>query len=596
MRAADRPQGVLSGVDRGACASVLTSIMAGASSKTVCTPTDASSAARPRTGDPNVRLGKESFRSLAPTPIRLLRMIPFLKSYTKKGDGQFLHEGFAKGFPLGYKGPRVTVKAINLKSAREREDVLLVKLKHEVELGRIVGPFESPPFENFRCSPVGLVPKKTPGEFRMIQHLSAPRNNSVNGQIDPKDCSVAYSTLDDAVLLVQAFGGGACMGKADIKSAFRLLPVHPDDFDLLGICVKGKFYYDRCMPMGCSIACSTFEKFSTFLEYCCRKVADSCNTLHYLDDFFFVGASESECKHLLRSFESMCERFGVPIAAEKTEGPVTKITFLGLEIDSVVGQVRVPQDKLLSLQALISTVLGKEKVTLRTLQSVIGSLNFVCRAVAPGRAFLRRLIDLTIGVKERHHMIRISLGAREDLKAWLHFLLEFNGRVLFGERHTWSTPDLQFYSDSSGSIGFGVYFNGKWTQGRWPEGVCTPKYSIAFLELFPIVVGLQLWGGDLGNKRVLFWSDNQTVVSVVNAQTSKCPMIMFLVRQLVLICLRHNIRFRARYVPGERNNIADALSRFQASRFRQLAPGADHEATPLPPHLWKIFTKSGQTC
>ena len=348
--------------------------------------------------------------------------------------------------------------------------------------------------------------------------------------------------------------------------------------------------------MGCSVACSVFERFSSFLEYCCRRVAVSRDTLHYLDDFFFVGKSEAECTHLLFSFKGVCERFGVLIAAEKTVGPVTKTTLLGLEIDSVVGQIRVPQDKLSSLQALIRTVLTKEKVMLRTLQSIIGSLNFVCRAVAPGRAFLRRLIDMTIGVKQRHHMIRITLGARADLRAWQRFLSEFNGKVLFVEPRTWNTPDLQFYSDASGSIGFGVYFSGKWTQGRWPAGVGTPKYSIAFLELFPIVVGLQLWGADLANKRVLLWSDNQAVVAVVNAQTSKCPMIMHLVRQLVTICLQHNIRFRSCHVPGARNNIADALSRFQNARFRQLAPDADLLATPLPRHLWAIFTENGQTC
>ncbi|XP_072171827.1 uncharacterized protein [Diadema setosum] len=465
-----------------------------------CTPTDASVVTRHLTALPNARSKTVSLRSRAPTPIKLGHMIPFLKSYDKE-EAQFLCDGFEKGFHLGYMGPRVTVKSRNLQSAKDREDVLVDKIMQEVDMGRIAGPFESPSFENFRCSPVGLVPKKTPGEFRLIQHLSAPRNNSVKGQIDPQDCSVTYATFDDAISLVQGAGRGSCMGKADVKSAFRLLPVHPDDFDLLGMCVDGKFYYDRCMPMGCSVSCAVFERFSSFLEYCCRRVAVSSDTLHHLDDFFFVGKAEAECMHLLCSFKGVCERFGVPIAAEKTEGPDTKITFLGLEIDSVEGQIRVPQDKLSSLQALIRSVLPKEKVTLRKLQSIIGSLNFVCRAVAPGRAFLRRLIDMTIGVKQHHHKIRITRGARADLLAWLHFLSEFNGRVLFVEPHIWNTPDLQFYTDASGSIGFGVYFSGKWTQGRWPAGVGTPKYSIALLEFFPIVVGLQLWGADLANKR-----------------------------------------------------------------------------------------------
>lgn len=77
------------------------------------------------------------------------------------------------------------------------------------------------------------------------------------------------------------------MGKTDIKSAFRLLPVRPEDFELLGMCVDGLYYFDRCLPMGCSVSCSTFECFSTFLEFCTRKVAESQNIVHYLDDYFF---------------------------------------------------------------------------------------------------------------------------------------------------------------------------------------------------------------------------------------------------------------------------------------------------------------------
>ena len=97
-------------------------------------------------------------------------------------------------------------------------------------------------------------------------------------------------------------GPSALMAKSDIKSAFHLLPVHPDDFDLLGFNFKGSFYYDKCMPTCCSISCVTFERFSTFLEYCAHQVAATDNILHYLDDFFFVGRADSnECARTLTS-------------------------------------------------------------------------------------------------------------------------------------------------------------------------------------------------------------------------------------------------------------------------------------------------------
>lgn len=58
-----------------------------------------------------------------------------------------------------------------------------------------------------------------------------------------------------------------------IKNAFCLLPIHPGDFDLLGFKFKNQFYFDKCLPMGCSISCAIFEKFSTFLQWVVKEKA-----------------------------------------------------------------------------------------------------------------------------------------------------------------------------------------------------------------------------------------------------------------------------------------------------------------------------------
>ena len=96
----------------------------------------------------------------------------------------------------------------------------------------------------------------------------------------------------------------------------------------------------------------------------------------------------------LETFESL----GVPVAPEKIEGPSTRIKFLGLEVDTVAMEVRLPDDKLNDLKTCVQNTINRKgkKITLRELQSLIGKLNFACRAIAPGRAFLRRLIDATI--------------------------------------------------------------------------------------------------------------------------------------------------------------------------------------------------------
>ena len=101
-------------------------------------------------------------------------------------------------------------------------------------MGRIAGPFQNRPISNLRCSPIGVVPKKTSG-WRLITHLSYPQSNSVNDYIDEQHTAVHYFSFDNAVSIVKKLGKGALIGKKDIKSAFRLLPCYPGDLDLLGL-------------------------------------------------------------------------------------------------------------------------------------------------------------------------------------------------------------------------------------------------------------------------------------------------------------------------------------------------------------------------
>ena len=128
---------------------------------------------------------------------------------------------------------------------------------------------------------------------------------------------------------------------------------------------------------------------------------------------------------MLRSY------LGIPMAPEKTVGPSTTLAFAGIELDTVAVEARLPLEKLEKCRDLISSFLRRRKVTLKEVQSLAGLLNFACAVVVPGRAFLRRLIDLTIGVKRLHFLIRLSKAVTEDLMVWQTFLSGFNGRSFF---------------------------------------------------------------------------------------------------------------------------------------------------------------------
>ena len=124
-----------------------------------------------------------------------------------------------------------------------------------------------------------------------------------------------------------------------------------------------------------------------------------------------------------------------------------------LELDSVSFEVRLPLDKIDKCLSLIASFLTRKKVTLKEIQSLTGMLNFACSVVVPGRAFLRRLIDLTVGVHSPYHYVRISREVKADLKLWQSFLTGFNGRSFFLEDFWDSSEKLELFTDAAGSLG-----------------------------------------------------------------------------------------------------------------------------------------------
>ena len=274
---------------------------------------------------------------------------------------------------------------------------------------------------------------------------------------------------------------------------------------------------------------------------------------------------------------------GIPRAPEKTEGPETSLAFLGITLDVPHFLAKLPDDKLRTCHGLIQRAVAQRNITQKGLQSILGHLNFACRVVVPGRAFLRRIYALTHKALRPYHHIKMTKAAKADFNLWSTFLKDYNGRTFFRLDAVHTDEALQLYTDSSGSIGYGAVLDNHWLHGTWPaewEG-----YDITFLELYPIVLSAHLWGTLLSNRTIEFHTDNMALVSIINNTSSKKPHIMALVRSLVSSMLKFNFVFYAIHIPGVLNVRADALSRQQIGRFWKEHPSANVRPTTIPPHL-----------
>ena len=129
-----------------------------------------------------------------PTPVKVNRLEFLLEGYDFQ-KRMFLIDRFKYGFHLFPVGQSRSYESPNLLSARQQPQVVDQKLAKELEAHRLAGPFDTV----FRVSPLGIVPKKTPGEFRLIHHLSYPKGKSVNDGISHEHSSVQYANIDHAI-------------------------------------------------------------------------------------------------------------------------------------------------------------------------------------------------------------------------------------------------------------------------------------------------------------------------------------------------------------------------------------------------------------
>lgn len=105
-----------------------------------------------------------------------------------------------------------------------------------------------------------MIPKGHNTEkWRLITDLSCPAGLNVNDGIDPELCSLSYTTVDDVAEIVSELGKGILLAKVNIVSAYRLIPVHPQDCPFQAMEWQGRIYVDPMLPFGLHSAPKIFN-------------------------------------------------------------------------------------------------------------------------------------------------------------------------------------------------------------------------------------------------------------------------------------------------------------------------------------------------
>ncbi|XP_043216964.1 uncharacterized protein LOC122379098 [Amphibalanus amphitrite] len=448
----------------------------------------------------------------------------------------------------------------------------------------------------FRCNPLGARVKPD-GTVRLILDLSQPEGLSVNAHIDKDAFTVQYTSMDEAIQHIYAQGPrGALLAKADLKHAFRLIPVLPSQRWLLGFQWNSTFFYDVRLPFGLRSACAIFNDLADILAITARFHAAHPHIHHYLDDFFFIGPADSaDCERAYDVFLTICEQCKVPLSEQKCCAPSTKMELLGCVLDTANMTISLPQAKLQALITLLREIRASRTVRQRRLLSLVGKLVHATKCIPAGRSFFRRLLDTAHSVHRPHHWVTIRRDTRLDLDWWLEMLPDWNGTAPL-IHPTWTpAADLHLYTDAS-TVGFGGFCGAAWFSAPWPEATAEWADSISWLEMIPILAACLLWGSHWSGLRISMHCDNSGVVGAWEKGWSKDPRLMSLIRQALFAAARHSFALRITHINGSENAAADALSRLQVARFHRLHPAAETSATPLPRPLTAFLAAPATEC
>ena len=387
--------------------------------------------------------------------------------------------------------------------------------------------------------------RKSNGKLRPITDCKRPEGESINNHMHTTCKEFTFMKLDE---VAEYLIPGSYMAVLDLEAAYRLVHIAPKDRTHQGFVWnldgKDEYYQDNCLCFGLLCAPYIFSRLTDFILRCMGRRGYT-GIFGYLDDFLVVAESQELCNQKLQTLIQLLRHLGFGISWPKVVSPTTSLTYLGIEVDSIEMEFRLPMKKIVKLRTLLDSFGGVTSATKKELLSLAGYLSHASTVVRGGRTFSRRLLNFIKYLPDSHRRVPLPSWLEPDLSWWRSLLQIFNGSAKVIKTESEVKDSV---STDSSLTGFGGVWQQDWFLGAWDPGGCdkpvpfehwelppsdySAEMNINILELWPILVSTRRWGKLWSGKRVRIFTDNTQVLQMVNTGRSSSTPCMFWIREL----------------------------------------------------------------